>query len=103
MAFGGEKVQVRLLHESLIVAQEIEPQRLRGELMSAIGCLTGFEDILIFPKIIMSLFKGASRSLVRASACRARPFSTSRRAQSMTAESQQKVRWPEYQINLNSN
>jgi hypothetical protein len=39
----------------------------------------------------MSLLKGTPRSLVRASACRARPFSTSRRASSMTAESQQKV------------
>lgn len=29
------------------MVQEIEPQRFRGESTSAIGCLTGFEDILI--------------------------------------------------------
>jgi hypothetical protein len=43
-------------------------------------------------KIIMSLFKGASRSVIRATSCRPAPLCCTRRAaSSMTAESQQKV------------
>jgi len=48
-------------------------------------------EVLMQIQIAMSLFKGASRSLVRAAACRAAPVCGSRRASSMTAESQQKV------------